>query len=530
VTNDRPEWLATPRDGTIHADIVVIGTGMGGSAAAWALRHAGADVLLVERGGFLPREDENWSAPDVFMASRYKNAEDWYEADSGAPFKPGVHYYVGGNTKVYGASLPRFRQEDFADLHHAEGLSPAWAYSYTDIEPFYVQAEQMLDVHGTAGDDPTEPPRSTGYPHPALDHEAPVQALADSMRRAGLHPFRMPMGVDYGPAGTCLRCATCDGFPCKVGAKNDGETRGVRPALNAGNVKLLTHAKVTKLLTDSSGRTVTTALVDTPTGPITVTATHFLLAAGAVNSTVLMLQSANSHHPNGLANRSDQLGRNYMVHNSTFLVGLDPRRRNRVHFQKTLGLNDWYLESPAGDFPLGNIQMLGKLQGAMIKPARPHIPRPLLDLAACHTIDVYLTTEDLPDPDNRVTVDATGRISVRWKPLNLGPHKILLGYAKKLLHDAGYPITIHERMGIETNSHMCGTARTGDDPTTNVLDPNGKAHDLSNLWLVDSSGFNSSAALNPGLTIAANALRVVAQAGWARTEPSISSSRAPASS
>jgi choline dehydrogenase-like flavoprotein len=529
MTSDRPTWVATPRDGILHADIVVIGTGMGGSAAAWALRHASADVLLLERGGFLPREDENWSAAEVFMTNRYKNAEDWYETASGAPFKPGVHYYVGGNTKVYGASLPRFREQDFAELRHAEGVSPAWAFSYDDIEPFYTIAEQMLDVHGTTGEDPTEPRRSTAYPRPALEHEPQVQTLADSMRNAGLHPFRMPMGVDYGPAGTCIRCATCDGFPCKLGAKNDGETRGVRPALDAGSVKLLTHAKVTKLLTDSSGRTVTSALVDTPDGPISVTASHFLLAAGAVNSTVLMLQSANTHHPNGLANSSDQLGRNYMVHNSTFLVGLDPRRRNQVQFQKTLGLNDWYLDSPAGDFPLGNIQMLGKLQGAMIKPARPHIPQSLLDLASRHSIDMYLTTEDLPTQDNRVTVDTAGRISVRWNPINLGPHKILLKYSKRLLHDAGYPIAISERMGIETNSHMCGTARTGDDPGQFVLDPNGKAHDLTNLWLVDSSGFNSSAALNPALTIAANALRVVAQAGLAPNQPSVSSWQVAAS-
>jgi choline dehydrogenase-like flavoprotein len=344
------------------------------------------------------------------------------------------------------------------------------------------------------------------------------------MRGAGLHPFRMPMGVDYGPGGTCIRCGTCDGFPCKVGAKSDGEIRGVRPALSAGNVRLLTHAKVTRLLTDSAGRTVTSAVADTPDGTVTVTATHFILAAGAVNSTVLLLQSASARHPDGLGNSSGQLGRNYMVHNSTFLVGLDPRRRNKVRFQKTLGLNDWYLDSPSG-FPLGNIQMLGKLQGAMMKPARPHIPRPLLDLAGRYTIDVYLTTEDLPDPANRVTLDAKGRISVRWKPNNLSPHRTLLTNARKLLRDAGYPITIAERMSIATNSHMCGTAKMGDDPGDSVLDPGGKAHDLSNLWLTDSSGFGSSAALNPGLTIAANTLRVIAQAGLARTGLDVSSSR-----
>jgi choline dehydrogenase-like flavoprotein len=519
TTTIPPSWAARPHNGTLDTDIVIIGTGMGGSAAAWALRNGGARVLLLERGDFLPREKENWSPDAVFIHSRYKNGELWYDAHTGRSFKPGVHYYVGGNTKVYGASLPRFREQDFGEIVQHDGVSPAWPFSYSDIEPFYCQAELMLGVHGTATEDPTEPWRSAALPSPPLEHEAAVEALADTMRTAGLHPFQMPMGVDYGAGGSCIRCRTCDGFPCKLGAKNDGETRGVRPALEAGNVTLLTHARVNRLITDSTGRRVSSAVVDTPAGEVTVTATHFILAAGAANSAALLLRSANTVQPDGLANSSGQLGRNYMVHNSTFLIGIDPRRRNRVRFQKTLGLNDWYLTGSDEGYPLGNVQMLGKLQGPMVKPARPFIPTPLLDAVTHHSIDLYLTTEDLPDPNNRVTADADGRITVSWTPNNLAPHRELLLRTRQLLHQAGYPFTFHQRMGIETNSHMCGTAVMGRDPAHSVLDADGKAHDLDNLWLTDSSGFNSSAAVNPALTIAAHALRIIHNSGLSAKAP-----------
>ena len=513
-----PPTLAA-RGGALDTDIAIIGTGMGGAAAAWALRGSAARVLLVERGTFLPREQANWSPEQVFLRSRYKNAESWRDGHTGQAFKPGVHYYVGGNTKVYGASLPRFREQDFGEIRHQGGLSPAWPFGYAEIEEFYCQAEQMLDVHGPGTGDPTEPWRSAPPPQPPLAHEASVQALADSMQVQGLHPFLTPAGVDYGPGGSCIRCRTCDGFPCPLGAKNDAETRGVVPALKAGNVSLVTEARIRRLVTDSSGRRIVRAIGDTLSGEIAISAEHFIVAAGAANSTALLLASANAAHPGGLANSSGLLGRNYMVHNSTFLVGFDLRRRNRVQFQKTLGLNDWYLAGPGG-YPLGNIQMLGKLQGAMIKPARPLVPMQLLNAAADHSIDLYLTTEDLPDPANRVTVNDRGDITVYRRPNNLTAHEQLLAGARRLLHRAGYAITARQRMGIETNSHMCGTAVMGEDPGRSVLNADGRAHDLDNLWITDSSGFPSSAALNPALTVAANALRVVHKAGLAGAAPS----------
>jgi choline dehydrogenase-like flavoprotein len=508
--------VGTVEGGSIDCDIAIIGSGMGGATLARAIRDSGARVLVVERGDFLPREEANSSPVEVFQRRRYKNAEQWYDGSTGRAFGPGVHYYVGGNTKVYGACLPRFRSEDFGRLQHHGGVSPAWPVSYADMEPFYAEAERMYQVHGNRGDDPTDPPRSTAFPFPALEHEPAVAALADAMSAQGLHPFRMPVGVDLRPGGACRRTRTCDGFPCPHGAKNDAETCGIRPALQSPAVRLLTRTVVLRLDAPADGRRVTEAVAVRDGAPLRIRAGRFVVSAGAVNSAALLLRSASDRHPRGLANSSDLVGRNYMVHNSTFLLGVDPRRRNTVGFQKTLGLNDWYLAGPDNPYPLGNLQMLGKLQGAMVKAARPRVPMPVLHYMTGHSIDLYLTTEDLPDPGNRITAGPDGRVTVHWRPNNLAPHRELVRRVARVLRRAGYPLVLTERMGIETNSHQCGTAVMGDDPQRSVLDPTCRAHDVDNLWVVDSACFPSSAALNPALTIAANAIRVAAMSGLTR--------------
>ena len=503
-----PPVVETVDGGTIDCDIAIIGSGMGGSTLAHAIRDNGARVLVVERGDFLPREPDNWSPAEVFQRHRYKNAEKWYDGTTGRPFAPGVHYYVGGNTKVYGACLPRFRAQDFQEIKHHDGISPAWPVSYADMEPFYGEAERMYQVHGEVGGDLTDPPRSTDFPFPALDHEPAVAALADAMAAQGLHPFRMPVGVDIRPGGACIRTRTCDGFPCPRGAKNDAEIRGIRPALQSPTVRLLTRTFVERLNTSADGRRVTEAVARRDGTPLLIRAGRFVVAGGAVNSAVLLLKSVSDRHPHGLANSSGMVGRNYMVHNSTFFLGVDPRRRNTTNFQKTLGLNEWYLAGPDTPYPLGNLQMLGKIQAPMVKAARPWVPVPVLTYMTNHSIDIYLTTEDLPDPDNRVVVGNDGRITVHWKPRNLVPHRQLVRRVSRLVRRAGYPLILTQRMGIETNSHQCGTAVMGTDPRYSVLDPSCRTHDVDNLWVVDSACFPSSAALNPALTIAANALRV----------------------
>jgi len=495
-------------DDELSADVVVIGSGMGGGTVARALAPSGVSVLIVERGDYLPREPQNWSPREVFLNTRYKNAERWYDAHTGIAFAPGVHYYVGGNTKVYGACLPRFRERDFEIIEHAEGSSPAWPIRYADIEPYYAQAERLLKVHGDDTADPTAPPRSSPYPYSPLAHEPAVERLAVAFEAQGVHPFHMPMGVDLSGTGTCIRCGTCDGFPCKLGAKSDAETSMVSPALEYPAVRLVPRTRVVRLETDDKGERLTAAVAQRDGRIVRIRGTHFVLAAGAVNSAALLLSSASDTHPRGLANSSDLVGRHYMTHNSTFLIGIDPRRRNDVTFQKTLGLNDWYFAAADNAKPLGNVQMLGKLQGAMVKPARRWVPMPLLENAMAHSIDLYLTTEDLPHHDNRVSVDADGRIKIARRPNNLSSHAELLRRMRHLLHKAGYPLVFSQTMGIETNSHMCGTAVMGNDPASSVIGPFGRTHDVRNLWITDSSGFPSSAALNPALTIAANALRV----------------------
>jgi choline dehydrogenase-like flavoprotein len=488
-------------------DIVIIGTGAGGGTLAYALRNSGAKILLIERGDFLPEEPENWSPEALFLEGRYKAKERWLNADGGS-FQPGVHYWVGGNTKVYGAALPRLRREDFAPLEHEGGLSPGWPITYEDLEPYYCQAEALYWVHGEAGRDPTEPPRSQPYPFPPMPQDPYMDELAERLRAQGLNPFPLPVGVDYRTGGRCIRCRTCDAFPCRVRAKADAEVCAVQPALESPSVELWTRAFARRLLTDPSGRNVTAVEVERDGETLRVTAGIVVVSCGAVNSAALLLRSANSMHPNGLANRSGLVGRNYMVHNNSVLVAIDPRRRNPTVFQKTLAINDFYFRGPDWPYPLGNLQPVGKIQAAMLATVLQRVPRGILaGLAACST-DWWVMSEDLPDPENRVTLAPDGTIRIRWRPTNVATHRRFLREAKRIFHEAGYPVVVTRTMGIETNSHQVGTLRFGLDPATSVLDPYGKPHDITNLYVVDASFFPSSAAVNPALTIMAQALRV----------------------
>jgi choline dehydrogenase-like flavoprotein len=494
-------------------DLVIVGTGMGGGTMAYALRDSSRKILLLERGDFLPKEPENWSPEAVFDRKRYKTAELWHDG-AGRPFSPGVHYFVGGNTKVYGAALPRLRQQDFESLEHEEGTSPAWPIKYGELSPYYDRAEEMLWVHGEVGSDPTDPPRTKSFPFPALAHEPYIEDLRARLAKQGLHPFFLPMGVDWRDGGSCIRCRTCDGFPCQVAAKADAETNCVRPALRSGSTTLWTRSFVRRLLTDPSGQTVVSAEIHKDGQRVEVRAETFVLSCGAVNSAAVLLRSANSAHPKGLANRSGLVGRNYMVHNNTALMAIDPFRKNPTMFQKTMAVNDFYLHGEGNyRYPLGNLQLLGKLQAGMLAASQRWIPRPLLAAFAERSVDWWVMSEDLPHLENRVAIDSNGGIVVHWKPTNLKAHARLTEAGVRMLRRAGYSLVFTQRMGIETNSHQCGTARFGLDPVTSVLDPFCRTHEVKNLFVVDSSFFSSSAAVNPALTIAAQALRVADHIG-----------------
>jgi choline dehydrogenase-like flavoprotein len=503
-------------------DVIIIGSGAGGGTLARHLAPSGKRILILERGDWLPREPQNWLAGDVFADNRYVSEDTWYD-DSGKPFQPQIHYFVGGATKLYGAALYRLRQEDFGELHHHDGLSPAWPITYDELEPYYSLAEQRYEVHGARGEDPTEPPSSGPYPFPAVEHEPRIQQLSDDLERAGYHPFHAPCGIrlsaDDMPHSACVRCMNCDGFPCVVHGKADAEVLGVRPALEYPNVTLLTNATALKLETNSAGTEVTNVVVEHAGAVERLSADVVVLACGAANTAKLLLLSANDKHPAGLANGSDQVGRNYMFHASRAVLAIS-REPNPTVFQKTLGVNDFYFGNDDVDYPLGNIQMVGKSQAPMFRGERPQAtklaPSWSLEKIALHAVDFWLSTEDLPLPENRVTVDADGKTTLRYRPTNDVPKKLLYEQLQSMLGSLG----MHERhlldrvaymkndIPVAGVAHQAGTCRFGSDRTTSVLDVDCRAHEVDNLYVVDTSVFPSIGAVNPALTAMANSLRV----------------------
>ena len=490
-----------------HYDVEIVGAGVGGGAMANRLAATGARVLMIERGTYLPREADNWSVKAVFHDKKYTTAETWRDR-SGKAFNPSTFYYVGGNSKFFGAATVRFRKEDFEDLEHEGGTAPAWPVSYDEFAPYYDEAERLMGTHGTAGEDPIEPPRSGPFPHPAIGHEPEIQAIADKLRGKGLRPFSLPIAIDRHEGGACIRCATCDGFACKLGAKNDAEVRLVGPALKTGLVDLILETKALRFLTDATGRKVTGIEVEQDGQRRTIHGDLFISAAGAINSAALLLRSANDKHPGGLGNTSsDQLGRNYMAHNNTAMMAVHPFRKNGVTFQKSLAINDFYLANDVRPYPLGNIQGLGKLQGGMLTASVPFIPEWLMDRFAERSVDWWLMSEDLPDPDNRITLDSDGTIRVNYTANNLKAHRELVKHWSGVMRSLGYPIILTQKMDITVSMHQCGTARFGTDPATSVLDTNCKAWDLDNLYVVDASFLPSSTGFNPSLTIVAQAIR-----------------------
>src|SRR4051794_15763347 len=426
-----------------HYDVIVIGSGAGGGTLVHRLAPSGKRVLLLERGDWLPREPHNWSAADVFADNRYVSPDTWYDAHD-KPFQPQVHYFVGGATKLYGAALYRLREEDFGALEHYDGTSPAWPVGYDVFEPYYTQAERLYQVHGARGEDPTEPYASAPYPHPPVSHEPRIQQLSDDLMAAGLHPFHAPCGVllDEGdmPHSDCVRCGTCDGFPCLVHAKSDAEVLGVRPALDHANVTLHTRSRAVRLDTNAAGTAVTGVVVERDGAQEAFTADLVVVACGAANSAALLLASPSPAHPHGLANASGQVGRNYMFHNSQAVLALS-HEENPTVFQKTLGLNDFYFGTDDFEFPLGNIQMVGKSSAAMYRGEKPLVtklaPTRTLESTARHAVDFWLSTEDLPRPENRVTLDGDGNIRLSYTQTNHESAKRLYEKLRSLLGDLG---------------------------------------------------------------------------------------------
>jgi len=507
-------------------DIIIIGSGAGGGTLAYALAPRGKRILLLERGDYVPREKDNWNPRAVNVEGKYQTKEVWQDED-GQPLHPHTNYYVGGNTKFYGAALFRLRKEDFGELRHHGGASPPWPIAYDDLEPYYLKAENLYHVHGERGADPTEPFASGPYQYPPVSHEPRMQQLSDDFARLGLKPFHVPLGVQLDEKdphqSKCIRCETCDGFPCLVQAKSDAQVMCVDPALQFPGVKLLTNAFVERLETSPSGREVTHVVVRRNGASEEYSANIVVVSCGAINSAALLLRSANDKHPRGLANSSDVVGRHYMGHVNSVLMAIS-KCPNPTVFQKTLAVNDFYFGAKEWQYPMGHISFVGKLDGETLKAGAPAIaPQWTLELMATHSLDFWLTSEDLPDPNNRVTLGRDGRVVLSYKPNNEEGHKRLISKLEQLMkqqtkcavhgHDCHEGLFARnlfagQRIPLAGVAHQNGTIRFGRDPKTSALDANCKAHDLDNLYVVDGSFFPSSGAVNPGLTIMANALRV----------------------
>jgi len=513
-------------------DVIIIGTGEGGGTLLHALAPSGKKILVLERGDFIPREKANWDSRTVNVEGHYNTKDVWYDRD-GKPLHPHTNYYVGGNTKFYGAALFRLRTANFGEIRHHGGVSPAWPIHYEDLEPYYETAERLYHAHGDRGEDPTEPPTSAPYPQPAVSHEPRIQQLHEDFARLGHHPFHTPLGIMLNEQdrrmSKCIRCETCDGFPCLVEAKADAHICCVDPSLAYPNVTLLTTRYVSRLITNASGREVAGPEVrgsgngDGSQPPETYTADIVVVSCGAINSAALLLRSGNGKHPNGLGNSSDMVGRHYMGHTNSVLLAVS-KCPNPTAFQKTLSLNDFYGPSKEWEYPMGHISFVGKLDGVALSAGAPALaPGFTLDLMARHSLDFWLTSEDLPHPDSRVTLDRNGNIVLTYSPNNLEAHKRLRAKLGQLMQQQtrcdirgsrchqglfARSLFVGERIPLAGVAHQCGTLRFGTDPRTSVLDVNCRVHDLDNLYVVDGSFFSSSGAVKPALTIAANALRV----------------------
>jgi choline dehydrogenase-like flavoprotein len=506
---------------TDRYDVIIIGTGAGGGTVAHTLAPTGKKILLLERGDFLPRELGNWDPDAVFVDGRYISKDTWYD-EHGKAFQPQVHYFVGGATKLYGAALYRLRPADFGEIKYSDGVSPAWPLDYGELEPYYTRAEWLYQVHGDHGEDPTEGPASKQYPWPAISHEPRIQQISDQLAKEGYHPFHAPSGVLLDeanrPASACIRCAWSDGYPCLVHAKSDAEVIAVRPALDQPNVTLLTNSEVIRLVADSSGGAIAEVVVRRDGQDEHYAADIVVLAAGAVNTAKILLASATGAHPDGLANGSGQVGRNFMFHNSKAVAALATEPNDTV-YQKTLGINDFYLAT-GERAPLGNIQMLGKSNAGAMKGEEPKltklVPRRALEEVARHSIDFWLSTEDLPRPGNRVTLDSAGKLHLAYTFTNAAETAALYKELETILNKTGLTARnvfrknfyMDMEVPIAGVAHQAGTCRFGSDRSSSVADVSCKAHELDNLYLADASVFPSIGAVNPALTVMANAIRV----------------------
>jgi len=508
-------------------DVVVIGSGFGGAMAAHALVHAGRRVLMVERGGWVPRGPGSWAPAGVGLATAHHSLESAYDVVDDAGWRRvGSWQCVGGQSVFYGGASFRFRERDFEHSDEIVGGSgAAWPYRYADLEPFYARAERMLGVAGEAGADPTEPPRSAPYPHPPTPLSPPSRAVADAARRLGLTPFPIPLAISYapGPAGrACVRCGTCDGYACAAEAKNDLAT-GVIPALVRRGMALRTNVVCVRLVR-AGARVIAAEYVDRVTGERgRLTARCFVVAAGALATPHLLLASG----LDAASPARDAVGRYLTRHRNALVLGVFVRPPNpgRV-FDKQVAIHDFYggaAGAPPG--PLGGIQQMTPSAGLVRAYLPPGVRGPAARVVS-RASGLLVIAEDQPRRENGVTLDASAadpfglpRLRVRhaYSPRDEAAAAALVARAREVLREAGARFAVVQR--ITTFSHALGTVRMGPDPQAAPLDADGRYRGLDNLYVTDASALPRSAGVNPSLTIAANALRTGARIAAAFPAP-----------
>lgn len=482
---------------TTAPDIVIVGSGMGGATLAAGLAPSGAKITILERGHQIPDDAPARDPWRIYTNSAFRSRETWLD-ETGSPFEPGNYYNVGGNSKLYGAVLIRYREEDFGELEHHDGISPAWPIGYEEMARWYGAAEQLYQVRGDAASDATEPPHDAAYPFPPVPDENAIRIARHRLEKAGVKPFSLPLGIDIerwlsaGDTGW-------DGYPDVRCGKMDAETCGLAVALAHDNVELVTGAEVTTLTVDPQSKRIDEVVyrkdgVDTRLHPKVVA-----VCAGAVQSAALLLRS-------GVANSSDYVGRCFMNHNASAVIAVDPRYRNDAVYQKTFGINDWYLSDGNGGKPLGNVQLLGRVTPDILKIQVPQLPMFAARWVSGHALDLYLISEDLPDPESRIVLK-DGKVQLIWRRSNMTAHHQLVAKTKQTLRKAGFPIVLTRLFDGRVPSHQCGTVRMGADPATSVLDPDCRSWDHPNLFVTDAAALPTSAAVNPALTVAALALR-----------------------
>jgi len=518
---------ATPATESEHYDLIIVGSGAGGGTLAYSLASTGKKILILERGQELPVEPQNWDPQAVFVEHRYRTNEKWVDKQD-KPFIPNTNYWVGGNTSFYGAALMRMKKRDFEAVEHCDGLSPAWPLSYTDYAPWYTKAEALWRVHGQRGVDPNDQPDDAPFPYPAISDDPGVAKLKKHFEAIGWHPSPLPLGINRDEANPktshCVRCTTCGGYPCMLKAKSDARSIVIDPIRHLPNVTILTGHKVLRFETNGSGTSIASVVTSSDDGSLfSFSGNLFALAAGAANSAAVLLRSVSANHQNGLANGSGLVGRNYMFHTTSAVISILADRFDST-FPKTFAVNDFYFGEPDGSYPypMGQIQLLEYMSGQTLEgqiadilpPAL--VPNFLSDDIAKHMVAFLTMSEDLPHFENRVSLTQDDQIRLTYTPNNLEAH---LRLTKRLEHGLkGFSLRDHtlfephfeidQLLPLYGTAHQCGTLRFGRDPTASVLDVNCKAHELDNLYVADSSFFVSSSAVNPTLTIVANALRI----------------------